>query len=227
MVRIFSLVFFVILVFLTAAGGIFAITSNTVPGEPGYPVKRQFESLNLAIISLIPEYKTTFTMYQSNRRYQEVIILNTQNLDTRKSLEELILQTKDSMSEIQNVKEWQQKVVLINDLIDAIEKYDMGLAGIQEQLISSKLSSDLLKNKPSATPRNIIFTEKGKVGLMPQEDPFSKPETQPSSPNLSFGSDTLLQHEAVQKARQQLKNYLYDLQKQKKLYQNPKTSLRR
>lgn len=127
------------------------VSNNAVPGDSAYPIKRGLEDVIYAVASLNPYIRALFAKARSDRRFQEISVLVTQRKATKETLNELVVQTQAAVNQIVKVSDPVQKEKLVNQLTDSIKKYDIGLAEISHQNISSEDSVFLITPQSTIT----------------------------------------------------------------------------
>ena len=103
MAKLLSLLVLVLMVVLLIPTGLVLASQNSVPGESMYPVKRTLEQGILTLASMTPWTKAYFQLDFSGRRYKEAKTLLANGKDAYLTLNELVVESSDAASSIDNV----------------------------------------------------------------------------------------------------------------------------
>lgn len=212
MVKIISTVALVLMLILLPPSVAMAASNNAIPGQIMYPVKMAMEGVVLFFASLTPYSKAFFALAQNERRYKEAATLISQGTDAQKSLDALLEQTKKSAENIEQLNDDKQKVALIKDLSDSIDKYSEGLKEAGDNFESSqpvvKVEEPFTSPsvKPSSTPV-VLPKPSGKLQTqVPTPTPTPK-SFQPGQNQYQPDPQLEAQRKAIEEARRQLEEY--------------------
>lgn len=136
MVRIFGTLILVLMILLFPPTALALISNNAVPGDITYPIKRGLEVGILKITSVNSTSKVWFTTERSNRRFIEATTLISAKKEEEaiKSLNELVIQTKEAAKEVKKIEGDVTRIELKKKLASQIKKYDTELKKIENEL---------------------------------------------------------------------------------------------
>ncbi len=175
MAKILSIISLIAVVVLFPPAVLAFISNNAVPGDSTYPIKRGLENGILAVASVNPVTKAWFSVQQSDRRFQETTTLIAQGNSYSKSLDDLVAQTEVAAKEVDQVSSPQQKQQLIAQLSQSIEKYDTGLAKVEQTQEASPAKESHTTPTPGSVQETNVPTAAPTVTVVPSQHPTSIP----------------------------------------------------
>lgn len=197
MVKLLSLLVLVLMLVLLIPTGLVIASQNSVPGETMYPIKRTLENTILIAVGITPWSKAYFQTSRSNSRYKEVRILLDRNENALTTLNELVAQTDDAASAIDNVSEGDRKE-LREQLIKQLEQYNVTLVAYQQKTTdqSSLATKPSNKNEPSvqqATPSDPTqpLPTQSSQAVTPSPAARNSAQPAPQSPQPSASSSII------------------------------------
>lgn len=203
MSKILGILILILSILLFPPSVLALISNNAVPGDVTYPVKIKLEEGIVLLASFNSNTKIWFSSTRSDRRFQEANILLNRGEAAAQTLNELVIQTDISAVEITQITDQSQKQEFIANLQKSIQKYDDGLAAVQER--------QSVQTAPSVTP---IPT------LMPTSAPVpttSTPTVQPTPKITSVPTEVknnkANNKEEIKKAREKLEEIKSKLKK--------------
>jgi len=215
--KLLSIIVLILSIVLFPPTVLAVISNNAVPGDSTYPLKRILEDGIYAVASLNSTSKAWFSAARSDRRFKELNTLLAQGKSAEKTINELVSQTEIAAREIEQITDPEEKEKFVKQLVDSIQKYDLGLAQISQSSPSSE-SSQIAQAEITPEPApsaRVTPTPKSKptITLSPTSIPTSTPAPSPSpiTPPIvppSGGDD-----QAAEEARKRLKEIEDELRK--------------
>lgn len=196
MARIFSMLVMVLMIVLLPPAALAYISNDAIPTDKiRYPIKRKLEEGILLIASLNPKTKALFQVDRSQRRYKETKTLISKNRSLpRESIRELILQTKQTSNEINDLSNVDEKKELQSKLSDSIKEIKSGLHASEKYLTTSSLTQvPANANDPQAqvspSPTVMSYSTPATPGVTPAATPRVTPlaATPPATPRPTPG----------------------------------------
>lgn len=185
--KILSIIFLIIAIFLFPPAVLAGISQNAIPGDSLYPIKRAMEKGVLTLVSIHPTTKAWFSIDYSGRRFSEAtrLITKGENIQAKKSLNELVSQTSEVASAITTIKNQAQKRKLLAELNRSINQYQEGLTQAKQQaIVTSGAGTTSTTSPPLATqPTQPDAT------LEPASTPQQSPTTTSSLSDQSIGDN--------------------------------------
>lgn len=153
MIRLVSIFTIVLSIVLFPPAVAAFISQNALPGETLYSVKRQLENGALLLASVHPVSRAWFGVVYSQRRFYEStsLIARGDSTQARQSLEELVSQTNQAASEIQNIQALALRQNLAQRLSSSINEYNKGLEIVKQQITPT---SPTTQSRPSPSPES-------------------------------------------------------------------------
>lgn len=201
MLKIFSILVFVLMALLLIPTGLVLASQDAIPGDLTYPLKRQLENITIRLASSNPETAAYFKADLSKRRFAEATALLSKGKNANETLVELIAQTKQAAYEIDQIKDESSKQKLVANLSQKIADYNQSLTKIEESNKADIATSPQTALPP--TPAAVLTspqpisnqTPPPTTSPLPQPSIASKPlepnpeETTASGPKPSFSPD--------------------------------------
>lgn len=152
MLRIISILIFVLFIVLLPPAALAYVSQDAIPGDSLYPVKRKLEDIILNIATINPTSKAWFALAYTKRRYEETTSLIDKKDNTAASLtlKQLVSQTQSVAIEINQVNDQSQKAQLKEQLKTNITQYQQGLDAAKTQLTQNSSSTRQPNPSPSA-----------------------------------------------------------------------------
>ncbi|MDO8618848.1 MAG: hypothetical protein Q7R49_02760 [Candidatus Daviesbacteria bacterium] len=174
MARILTILSLIFALVLFPPAVLALVSSNAIPGDGTYPIKRKLEDGILMIASLTPQSKAWFAVERSSRRFKEAAVLLTKNEQASTTLTELVSQTSTAALEVNQISDPVKKQQLIEQLSESITTYNQGLStAVGETYIAYE------EQVPPPSPT-------------PVPTPLSTPTPTPT-PGLAFSRSTTVQ----------------------------------
>lgn len=226
MIKLLSIISIILAIVLFPPAALALVSNNAVPGERTYPIKRTLEDIIYSAASLNPTTKAWFSAARSDRRYKEFSILVTQGKFEKNTLSELVTQTNIAANQITQVSDTNQKQQLIAQLSENIQKYDLGLAQIQQQ--DTRVTAPLVTvtPAPNSSSPTAVPTKAPQASAQPSITPIttSKPQSASQPSAQQDEQDIIQQKQALDEARkafEDLQKKLEEESKQAQKSQNP------
>lgn len=153
MPKILATIILVLSVMLFPPAVLAFISQNAIPGESLYPVKRKLEQGLLLIAATHPNTKALFSTNLSSRRFNETKVLIAKG-DSEKaitSVDELVIQTSTTTSEIKKIPSVASKKGLAKEFKKSLKEYNQELTKTSQKLNPSKRETTV-NNEPRPTP---------------------------------------------------------------------------
>ncbi|MBI4009335.1 hypothetical protein HY357_03810 [Candidatus Roizmanbacteria bacterium] len=178
MAKILSTVILILTIVLFPPAALAVISNNAVPGDAAYPIKRVLEDAIFAVASLNPTIKAWFAAARSDRRFKEFTSLVAQGKKGEETLNELVEQTQIAASQINQVKDDNQKQKLIQQLSESINKYDLGLQQVSSPIPANPapVAQETSTPQPTQTPTPVVrSTPRSTITSQPNPAPTTVP----------------------------------------------------
>lgn len=161
MKKFLNISLWILLFFLTPVTTLALLSTDTIPGETLYPVKRQLEKFALALASIDPETKASLQTKLVDRRFEEASTLVLKRSDDS-GLDEFVFQIQTTQKSLNDLESKISKEELTQKLVASINDYQTKLTQVQVQIKTQTEQSQQVLDKSQlqqATAQPILFQE--------------------------------------------------------------------
>lgn len=145
---------FIVLVPGTALG---YFAENSLPNSPLYPIKRDLESVVLALSSFNNSAKSAYELYLADTRMKETQqILSSKDVKPQdlSQLDIIAAQLNAAEQSIATVNDASQKIQMQQQLSASVSTYKKRLASIQQQIHTTSATPNSIQNTDSSSGQN-------------------------------------------------------------------------